>query len=344
MSEERRALVRELTAQRQSAGLSQTEIASRMGTSQSAVARLEAGDADARASTLERYAAAIGGHISWQLRAPAGLDGPGPGPGSPPGPLPARPAREQEQVMPIAASDIRLQRQPGFGLPPQLRVPGQPGQPDEPRWPAPPTPRGWPGRPGEPEPVTTPTRVWLAPGGWPAGVYERLLEQRIVLASGLLDGDAATRLSAQLLALDAEGDEPIRLEIQGLTADLSAALTVMGVLDVVGVPVQARAGGRISGPALGVLAACGERRAYPNAVFALAEPRVDLDGRASELAAREEQLRIMLDSLYDRLAGATGREVDEIRDDARQERLLTVDQATAYGLIHGLIHGPAGPR
>ena len=70
MSAERRALVRELTAQRQSAGLSQTEVAARMGTSQSAVARLESGDADARASTLERYAAAIGGHISWQLHAP----------------------------------------------------------------------------------------------------------------------------------------------------------------------------------------------------------------------------------------------------------------------------------
>jgi ribosome-binding protein aMBF1 (putative translation factor) len=69
MSEERRDLVRELTAQRQSAGLSQTEVAARMGTSQSAVARLESGDADARASTLERYAAAVGGHISWQLRA-----------------------------------------------------------------------------------------------------------------------------------------------------------------------------------------------------------------------------------------------------------------------------------
>jgi transcriptional regulator with XRE-family HTH domain len=77
MSAERRELVRELTAQRQSAGLSQTEVAARMGTSQSAVARLESGDADARASTLERYAAAVGGHISWQLRAEAPPAAPG---------------------------------------------------------------------------------------------------------------------------------------------------------------------------------------------------------------------------------------------------------------------------
>lgn len=73
MTEQRRSLVAELAQQRQAAGVSQTEIAARMGTSQSAVARLEAGEADMRASTLERYAAAIGSEISWQLdpRGPA---------------------------------------------------------------------------------------------------------------------------------------------------------------------------------------------------------------------------------------------------------------------------------
>jgi hypothetical protein len=64
----RRRLVAELTGQRQAAGLSQTQVAARMGTSQSAVARLEAGEADVRASTLERYAAAIGSQISWRLQ------------------------------------------------------------------------------------------------------------------------------------------------------------------------------------------------------------------------------------------------------------------------------------
>jgi ribosome-binding protein aMBF1 (putative translation factor) len=70
MAEERRRLVTDLTAERQAARLSQTEVAARMGTSQSAVARLESGEADARASTLERYAAAIGCQITWRLQDP----------------------------------------------------------------------------------------------------------------------------------------------------------------------------------------------------------------------------------------------------------------------------------
>jgi transcriptional regulator with XRE-family HTH domain len=72
MSAQRQRLISELATQRQSAGLSQTEVAARMGTSQSAVARLEAGEGDVRMSTLERYAAAIGGELEWELRA----DGP----------------------------------------------------------------------------------------------------------------------------------------------------------------------------------------------------------------------------------------------------------------------------
>ena len=70
MAQDRGRLVRELAEQRQAAGLSQTEIAARMGTSQSAVARLESGTADVRASTLERYAAAVGGQITWKLNRP----------------------------------------------------------------------------------------------------------------------------------------------------------------------------------------------------------------------------------------------------------------------------------
>ena len=64
----RRELVNELVKARQERGLSQTEIAARMGTSQSAVARLESGDVDVRLSTLERYAAAVDRTVDWYVR------------------------------------------------------------------------------------------------------------------------------------------------------------------------------------------------------------------------------------------------------------------------------------
>ncbi len=67
MAERREQLAHLLVERRVRLGLSQTEVAARMGTSQSAVARLESGGADVRLSTLERYAAALGHRLEWQL-------------------------------------------------------------------------------------------------------------------------------------------------------------------------------------------------------------------------------------------------------------------------------------
>ncbi len=63
----RRQLLRELAAQREVEGLTRTVVASRMGTSESAVARLEKGEADAKLSTVGRYAAALGKRVEWRI-------------------------------------------------------------------------------------------------------------------------------------------------------------------------------------------------------------------------------------------------------------------------------------
>ena len=70
-----RRLVRSLAERRRKLGLSQTVVAARMGTSQSALARLEGGESDPRMSTVERYALAVGEELTHR-RAPAGT-GPG---------------------------------------------------------------------------------------------------------------------------------------------------------------------------------------------------------------------------------------------------------------------------
>ena len=67
MADGRRRLVDELVTRRLARGLSQPEVAARMGTSQSAVARLETSAGDLKVSTLERYAAAVGAPIAWGL-------------------------------------------------------------------------------------------------------------------------------------------------------------------------------------------------------------------------------------------------------------------------------------
>lgn len=59
-----RRLLRSLADRRRELGLSQTAVAARMRTSQSALARLEGGESDPRISTVERYALAMGEELA----------------------------------------------------------------------------------------------------------------------------------------------------------------------------------------------------------------------------------------------------------------------------------------
>jgi ribosome-binding protein aMBF1 (putative translation factor) len=65
-----RRLLRSLAERRRELGLSQTAVAARMRTSQSALARLEGGEADPRISTVERYALAMGEELAHRRAAP----------------------------------------------------------------------------------------------------------------------------------------------------------------------------------------------------------------------------------------------------------------------------------
>jgi ribosome-binding protein aMBF1 (putative translation factor) len=63
----RRLLLRQLAEARKEAHLSRTAVASRMHTSEAAIARLEAASTDPKVSTIERFAAAVGKSIHWEL-------------------------------------------------------------------------------------------------------------------------------------------------------------------------------------------------------------------------------------------------------------------------------------
>jgi len=64
---QRRALLEALAAIRSRSRIPQSAIAKRIHTSQSAIARLEAGIVDPRLSTIQRYAASVGKRIQWTL-------------------------------------------------------------------------------------------------------------------------------------------------------------------------------------------------------------------------------------------------------------------------------------
>ncbi len=212
--------------------------------------------------------------------------------------------------------------------------PVPPGPPDPP---FPPRPPEWPRTPWQPEqrpaapgPVSASAALLVGGSDWLA---ERLLEQRVVTLSGELDADAVNRAFAELALLDATGNDPVRLRLSGVGADLEGALTLVDALDLVGVPVHATSLGTLSGPAVAVLAVADRRVAGAHAMVRLCEPRAPrgVPGHGVEAWAAEHARQLR--RLQERLAAACGRSVDEVAADMRAGRLLDAEEARAYGLV-----------
>jgi ATP-dependent Clp protease protease subunit len=163
----------------------------------------------------------------------------------------------------------------------------------------------------------------------------RLFEQRVVLLHGPLDDLSATRASAELMTLDADGDDPVTLRVDCGEGRLALALTLMDVVELLGVPVRALCLGQVGEGAIGVAAVCARRTALPNTRFALREPasgapspvHVRNVAQWAELRADER------DRFCARVAAAAGRPVDAVRDDFVRGRYLSAADAVSYGLI-----------
>jgi ATP-dependent Clp protease protease subunit len=195
--------------------------------------------------------------------------------------------------------------------------------------------------------------VWppTGPDDWMAA---RLFAQRIVTLSGPLDHDAANHVAAQLMTLDALGDEPIELRLTAAEGEVSAALSLVDVIDLLGVPVHAQAVGRVHGPALAVLAVCDDRTVAGHASLRMVGPRVELWGNADQLEQQATAHQAEWAAFCACVARATGKAPEQVAADAETGRYFTAEEAVDYGLadqvsgpgasIHRLPGRPIGFR
>ena len=189
------------------------------------------------------------------------------------------------------------------------------------------------------------------PEDWMA---ERLFAQRIVQLSGPLTHATANHVAAQLMTLDALGDDPVELRVTSPEGEMSAALSLVDVIDLVGVPVRVTAFGRIHGPALAVLAVGDERTVADHTSLRLVGPRVELWGSADQLEQQAAAHQLEWSAFCACIARATGQPLDRVAAEAEGGRFFTAEDAVAYGLgdrvsgvgasIHRLPGRPIGFR
>jgi ATP-dependent Clp protease, protease subunit len=194
--------------------------------------------------------------------------------------------------------------------------------------------------------VPRPTRPtdFGKPEDWlTADVLARMLDRRHVFLRGLLDDEAATRLAAELMTLEADAPLPVTMHIHSRGGALSALFTVTDTIAAMGAPVDTVCLGEAVGSAAALLAAgTGTRRAGQNARITLRLPESDVAGTADDIEREARTQSALRDQLYDLLVRVTGRSRDWLARGWDRERSLSAVEACAEGLVDELM--PIGRR
>jgi ATP-dependent Clp protease protease subunit len=124
------------------------------------------------------------------------------------------------------------------------------------------------------------------------GLQARLLKTRTILLSGGIDKEMAEKLIKQLLLLEADGDDPIKVFIDSPGGDADAGYAIFDMLRFVTPEVITIGMGTVaSAGALVHLAATKENRlSLPNAHFLIHQPLSGIRGVATEIEIHAREL------------------------------------------------------
>jgi len=175
-------------------------------------------------------------------------------------------------------------------------------------------------------------------------LHDHLLERRVVVVSGRLDHESAGQAAIELMTLDADGDEPIRIQLACADGDLDAALALMDVVELLGVPAEVLCIGTVGGAAVGVLAVASRRLGTPSTTVRLRDPGDSFSGSARDQQRWAEHRAERWRTFCQRVAVATGHPVDEIDADFEGGGFLSAEEALAYGLLDEIVQQPPPGR
>ena len=166
-------------------------------------------------------------------------------------------------------------------------------------------------------------------------VSDKFLKTRTILLSGEVNKPLAERVIRQLLLLEAESSDPIKVMIDSPGGDVNAGYAIFDMIRFVNAPVYTIGMGLVaSAGALILLASPKERRiGLPNSSYLIHQPLSGIRGVATEIeihAKEMDKLRIKLNQL---IADETGQSMKQVEKDTDRDYWMDAPEAVKYGLI-----------
>jgi len=170
-------------------------------------------------------------------------------------------------------------------------------------------------------------------------VQNALFKSRTVLVFGEIDMRLAERVTAQLTALAAESDKPIRMIINSPGGHVESGDTIHDMIRFVEAPVKVVGTGWVASAGAHIfLGAKKENRlCLPNTRFLLHQPAGGMRGQASDIQIEAEQIIKMRDRVNRMISEETGQPVERIIKDTQRNYWLSAEEAVEYGIVSKII-------
>ena len=171
------------------------------------------------------------------------------------------------------------------------------------------------------------------------GLYEKLLKTRSILLSGEINKESADRFIKDLLVLEAESTDPVKVFINSPGGDVDAGFAIYDMVRFVSCPVIMIGMGLIASAAsLILLAVPSERRlGLPNSSYLIHQPLSEMKGNATDIEIHALQLEKVKEKLNRIISEATGTAIETVASDTDRDHWLDAEQALGYGLISRIV-------
>ena len=168
---------------------------------------------------------------------------------------------------------------------------------------------------------------------------ETLLKTRSILISGEIDKKMAEKVVSQLLMLEAENDDPIKVFIDSPGGDVDSAYAIFDMIRFVKPKVTMIAMGvAASAGALILLAGDKENRfGFPNSHYLIHQPLSGIRGVATEIEIHAKEIEKTRQKINALIAKETGKSLAQVEKDTDRDYWMSAEEALDYGLISKII-------
>ena len=177
------------------------------------------------------------------------------------------------------------------------------------------------------------------PVGPMAKVSENLFKARTILLFGEINQKVSETISAQLLALAEENNEPIRMIINSPGGHVESGDTIHDIVRFIRPKVQVIGTGWVASAGCHIFLAAAKENRYclPNTRFMIHQPLGGAGGPASDIAIEAKEIIKMRKRINQSIADATGQAFEKVERDTDRNFWMGPDEARSYGIVTHVI-------